>query len=77
MERYKSIYDEKALTTKQRNELPDSKFALPKDRKYPIPDEVHARNALARVAANGTSAEIAKVKSAVKSKFKDIEVSED
>jgi predicted RNA-binding protein associated with RNAse of E/G family len=35
------------LTTKQRNDLPDSAFALP-GRKYLIVDESHARNALAR-----------------------------
>ena len=32
----------------------DSSFALPKERKYPIHDIAHARNALARVSAHGT-----------------------
>jgi hypothetical protein len=36
------------LTSKQRNALAPSKFALPKEGKYPIPDKAHARNALAR-----------------------------
>ena len=36
------------LTTKQREKLPDSKFGLPDERKYPMPDESHARNAKAR-----------------------------
>lgn len=35
------------LTTKQRNELPDSAFALP-GRRYPIIDKNHARAALTR-----------------------------
>lgn len=35
------------LTTKQRNALPDSKFAGP-GRTYPIPDKAHAANAKAR-----------------------------
>jgi len=35
------------LTTKQRDELPADKFALP-GHKYPIEDAAHARNAKAR-----------------------------
>lgn len=36
------------LTTKKRNSLPKSDFALPKERKYPMPDKSHAANAKAR-----------------------------
>lgn len=36
------------LSEKQRDKLPDSKFGLPDERKYPMPDESHARNAKAR-----------------------------
>lgn len=36
------------LTTKKRNSLPKSDFALPKERKYPINDKSHADNAKAR-----------------------------
>ena len=36
------------LTSKQRKELPKSEFALPKSRKYPVPDKSHAANAKAR-----------------------------
>lgn len=36
------------LSTKVRNKLKSSTFALPKERKYPINDKSHARNALAR-----------------------------
>ncbi len=36
------------LSTKTRKKLPDSKFAEPAERKYPIEDKAHARNAKAR-----------------------------
>lgn len=36
------------LSTKSRNKLSKSKFALPTERKYPIEDKAHARNAKAR-----------------------------
>ena len=36
------------LTEKQRDKLPDSKFGLPEEHKYPMPDKSHARNAKAR-----------------------------
>ena len=52
-----------------RNRLADSSFALPKERKYPIPDIEHARNALARVAQNGTAEEQKKVRRAVEKKY--------
>ena len=38
------------LTTRKRKALPDSKFGLPEQRKYPMPDASHARNAKARAA---------------------------
>ena len=38
------------LTEKKRDKLPDSKFGLPEEHKYPMPDESHARNAKARAA---------------------------
>ena len=60
------------LTTKQRNDLSDSAFALP-DRRYPIQDESHARNALARVAQHGTPEEKKKVRAAVRRKFPGIQ----
>ena len=62
----------KDLSTKQRKKLPKKAFALPGKRKYPIPDKSHARNALARVAQNGTPAEQKKVKAAVKKRFPSI-----
>ena len=59
-------------STKKRKKLNKKSFALPGKRKYPIPDKKHARNALARVAQNGTPAEQKKVKAAVKKRFPSI-----
>lgn len=56
------------LQTSTRNELPDSAFALP-GRRYPIHDLAHARNALSRVAQNGTPEEQRKVRAAVARKY--------
>jgi hypothetical protein len=36
------------LTEKKRESMKESKFGLPDERKYPMPDESHARNAKAR-----------------------------
>ena len=36
------------LTTEERDKLPDSDFAFPKQRKEPIEDASHVRDALAR-----------------------------
>jgi hypothetical protein len=54
------------LTEKKRDNLPDSKFGLPDEHKYPMPDKSHARNAKARAsqqvkAGNLTKAEKAKI----------------
>lgn len=62
------------MTTKKRNALPKTSFAEPGARKYPINDQSHARNALARVAQHGTPTEVSKVKAAVRKKFPDIAV---
>lgn len=42
------------LTYKARKKLPSKEFALPDERKYPIYDKAHARNALARVAQSAS-----------------------
>jgi Mu-like prophage I protein len=55
-----------ALTTKQRNNLDTSDFAIPEDRAYPIHDLSHARNALAR--ASGKPEE-GRVKAAVYKRY--------
>lgn len=60
-----------ALTAAARKALPTKDFALP-GRKYPIENESHGRNALARVAQHGSSSERAEVRSAVQRRFPDI-----
>jgi hypothetical protein len=64
------------LTTAQRKKLPAKSFALPAKKpgsgSYPIPDASHARNALSRVAANGTSAEKKAVRAKVAAKYPNI-----
>ena len=76
---------EDKLSYKERQGLPKGDFALPgkgsgpegkQGGSYPIPDESHARNALARVSQHGTSSEKAQVKAAVEKKFPGIKVSE-
>ena len=57
------------LTPKRRNALKASTFAVPSERKYPINDPAHARNALARVAQHGTPAEKAAVRKKVAAKY--------
>lgn len=54
------------LTAKKRDSEPKSDFGLPEERKYPMPDKSHARNAKARASqqkkkGNLTSAEKAKI----------------
>lgn len=48
------------LTSKQRNALPDSAFALPKQRKYPIMDPSHQKNAKARASQQEAKGHISK-----------------
>lgn len=38
------------LSEKDRDKLKGSQFGLPEERKYPMPDAAHARNAKARAA---------------------------
>ena len=77
MEKIHFMRDDK-LSYKERQGLSKSQFALPgkgegpegkQGGSYPIPDESHARNALARVSQHGTTAETAKVKSAEEKNF--------
>ncbi|MHA1437853.1 MAG: hypothetical protein ACTSPD_09750 [Promethearchaeota archaeon] len=67
------IEEAKVLTTEQRNKLPDNMFAVVirvknkitgktrKIRKYPIHDEAHVRNALARLGQEAPKAELQKL----------------
>jgi hypothetical protein len=59
------------LTTATRKKIPTSEFALP-GRRYPIEDEAHARNALARVSQDGTPAEKTTVRRKVQRLFPDL-----
>jgi hypothetical protein len=36
------------LSTNRRNKLPKSEFGMPGERKFPMPDKAHAKNAKAR-----------------------------
>ena len=54
------------LSEKKRDSMPDSKFGLPDEHKYPMPDKSHARNAKARASeqvkkGNLTGSEKAKI----------------
>ena len=60
------------LTYKARESLKSTSFVYPKERRYPIHDLAHARNALARVSAHGTPTEKARVKAAVYRKYPEL-----
>lgn len=49
--------------------MPATSFVFPGERRYPINDTAHARNALARVSQFGSAAEKAKVRAAVHRKY--------
>lgn len=63
------------ITSKGRKRMKSSTFALPKERKYPIPDAAHARNALSRVSQHGSPSGVKRVKAAVHKKFPSIKIS--
>ena len=62
------------LSYQERKNLPKKSFIEPGARKYPIPDEAHGRNALARVSQFGSPAEQARVKAAVHRRFPGIKL---
>jgi len=62
----------KRLTAAERRALPDSAFAIPSRRAYPINDPAHARNALARVNQAGTSGSPKTIERKVARKFPEI-----
>lgn len=68
----KRLSKDSKKTCKERKNLRASDFALPEQRKYPIYDIAHARNALSRVSANGTLVEKKEVRRAVHKRFKSI-----
>lgn len=56
------------LNAAKRNALPTSDFAEPGERKFPIEDRPHAKDALSRAGAK-PPAEEAKIRAKVKKKF--------
>jgi hypothetical protein len=60
------------LTAKARKDLPKTAFVYPSEEKYPIHDIEHGRNALDRVAQNGSPEEQSKVRSDVYKKFPEL-----
>ena len=60
------------LSAADRKKLTDSDFAEPDRRKYPIEDETHARDALARVSQNGSEAEQRQVRKKVEERYPEI-----
>ena len=48
------------LSEKQRDDMPDSKFGLPDEHKYPMPDKSHARNAKARASQQENKGNLSK-----------------
>ena len=74
--------EEKKLSSKERKDLSSSSFIFPKERKFPIPDESHGRNALSRANQYSSAPSwydgsleslVKRVHSAVKKKFPGIE----
>jgi hypothetical protein len=59
------------LTAAARKKLPKSDFVEKDSRKYPIPDEAHARDALARSSGKPEHADVV---AAVKRKFPKIKI---
>lgn len=57
------------LKARRRRSLPDSAFAYPRTRKYPIDTPARARNALARAAQRGTSGSYSHVAKAVRKRY--------
>lgn len=61
------------LSSADRSALPAQDFAGP-DRSYPVPDESHARNALARVSQYGYPELKQKIRDKVRRKFPSIKL---
>ena len=59
----------KELTTKGRKAIKPENFVFPGEKRYPIHDEAHARNALSRVAQFGSDDEKSKVRAAVHHRY--------
>jgi len=76
---------EKKLSSKERDDMSSGTFIFPKERKFPIPDESHGRNALSRANQYSSAPSwydgslqslVSRVHSAVKKKFPGIDTTE-
>lgn len=67
-----NIFQEKAISSFERDRMSSFEYAIPERNKYPINDEKHARIALGSVEANGTEQEKQRVRNAVFKKFPDL-----
>jgi hypothetical protein len=56
------------LTKAERDRLPDSEFALPEKRQYPIPDRYHAELALSDL-HNASLRDQVRIRQAIRKKF--------
>jgi hypothetical protein len=50
------------LSEKQKDKMSDSKFGLPEEHKYPMPDKSHARNAKARASQQENKGNLSEAK---------------
>jgi hypothetical protein len=48
------------MSEKKRDSMKDSQFGLPDERKYPMPDKAHARNAKARASQQENKGNLSK-----------------
>jgi hypothetical protein len=60
------------LTAQQRRRLPDSAFAIPSARAYPIDTAEHAKRSLAIAVNHGSPANEARVKAAVQKRYPEL-----
>jgi hypothetical protein len=60
------------LTAKERSRLPDSAFAMPEARAYPIDTAEHAKKSLAIAVNHGSPANEARVKAAVHKRYPEL-----
>jgi len=79
------MMNEKTLTSKERDDMSGSDFIFPDGKHFPIPDESHGRNALARANQFSSAPKwykgslqsfVSRVHSAVKKKFPGIDTTE-
>lgn len=68
------VMAEAPLDAQRRNDLPNSVFAIPGRRAYPIDTPERARSALARVRQFGSPEEVGQVRAAVRRRYPDMEV---